>query len=323
MNRRAIKVTNAVAIIATERPFTTSAKPPDLLPLIEFINYYTKRLGVNFRVVTGGQGTLLAGNKRSDPTLSHKVDRKGVNYQSSRGASFISLLSSLLSNETPSLSVLFTSILSIVLEKEMSNQVFVRNLSYNCTEEELTRVFEGCGPLKRVSLAKEADGRNKGFGFVKFSLPEDAANAVQELQGREMGGRPLKLELAVKKGTNAANAKKEEIEALKATKQSQPTVEASSSHSTVKSRESDGKKRKLEDEGEKKTEVHSKDRKKKTDTTALAAANSIKTSRQVLIFGCPDSLRASVIQAVIAAKDIKRFKVKLIQKVITSQTVRY
>lgn len=53
-------------------------------------------------------------------------------------------------------------------QTQLANQVFVRNLPYDVSDEDLTALFEEVGPLKNVSIAKEANGKSRGFGFVKL-----------------------------------------------------------------------------------------------------------------------------------------------------------
>jgi RNA recognition motif-containing protein len=63
----------------------------------------------------------------------------------------------------------------------------------------LLGLFEPFGPVKRAAIAKTEDGVSRGFAFVKYALKEDAEKALQELQGKVLKGRNLKLEIAVKK----------------------------------------------------------------------------------------------------------------------------
>ena len=100
------------------------------------------------------------------------------------------------------------------------NQVFVRNLSFETTSDDLLTLFQDIGPVKRASVA-EQDGKSKGkfldirmfsynwiiifalgYGFVKFALEDDAERAVTKMQSSLFKGRKMLLELAVKKGTN-------------------------------------------------------------------------------------------------------------------------
>lgn len=54
--------------------------------------------------------------------------------------------------------------------------------------------------MKRASIIQGGEGRSRGFGFVKFAVPDDANRAVASLDGSEYKGRSLKVEIALKKG---------------------------------------------------------------------------------------------------------------------------
>ncbi|KAG0475083.1 hypothetical protein HPP92_014769 [Vanilla planifolia] len=64
------------------------------------------------------------------------------------------------------------------------NNVFVKNLSDSTTEEDLSRIFGEYGKTTSVVVMREADGKSKCFGFVNFENSDDAAHAVQELNGK-------------------------------------------------------------------------------------------------------------------------------------------
>ena len=75
-------------------------------------------------------------------------------------------------------------------------KVYVGNLPYRITEEELSAHFEDCGSIQDIILIKDREtGRSKGFGFVEFES-EDQAEAATKLDGQECGGRPLKISIA-------------------------------------------------------------------------------------------------------------------------------
>ncbi|XP_026684167.1 probable RNA-binding protein 19 [Diaphorina citri] len=75
-----------------------------------------------------------------------------------------------------------------------SGRIFVRNLSYTVTEDDLTKLFEKYGPLAEVILPidKETD-KTKGFALVTFLMPEHATQAYQHLDGTVFLGRMLHL----------------------------------------------------------------------------------------------------------------------------------
>jgi len=80
----------------------------------------------------------------------------------------------------------------------MSSKIFVGNISYHTTEEALRELFESTGRevvSVRVITDRET-GRSRGFGFVEFGSEADARSALDELNGRNVDGRPLRLDLA-------------------------------------------------------------------------------------------------------------------------------
>jgi RNA recognition motif-containing protein len=72
--------------------------------------------------------------------------------------------------------------------------IYVGNLSYNATEEELKQAFEGYGRVDsaRIIVDKYTD-QSKGFGFVEMPDSSEAQAAIGGLDGKEMGGRPLRV----------------------------------------------------------------------------------------------------------------------------------
>jgi len=72
-------------------------------------------------------------------------------------------------------------------------KIYVGNLPYTATEDELRDLFASHGEVKSVSLVNDREtGRPRGFGFVEMAS-EDAASAIQALDGSQMGGRTLKV----------------------------------------------------------------------------------------------------------------------------------
>eukprot|EP00605_Chrysophyceae_sp_TOSAG23-4_P000162 GSChrysophyteH1.ASY1.ANO1.185.1 assembled CDS len=71
-------------------------------------------------------------------------------------------------------------------------RLFVRNLPYSCTEDELREVFAPFGHIDSIHLPLNSDsGGGRGFGFVQYVLPENAANAKIELDGCSFQGRVI------------------------------------------------------------------------------------------------------------------------------------
>lgn len=73
-------------------------------------------------------------------------------------------------------------------------KLYVGNLSYQTTENELNELFSQHGQVTSVAVITDREtGRAKGFGFVEFSNDEDAKAAIAALDGKEVGGRSLKV----------------------------------------------------------------------------------------------------------------------------------
>ena len=71
-------------------------------------------------------------------------------------------------------------------------KLYVGNLSYDTTEDQVKDLFAGYGTPDSVRLITDRDtGRAKGFGFVEFSNDQEARAAMAGLNGQEMNGRPL------------------------------------------------------------------------------------------------------------------------------------
>lgn len=72
--------------------------------------------------------------------------------------------------------------------------IFVGNLSYQTTESELEALFGAYGIVERVTVVRDRDtGQPRGFAFVEMTNTNEAANAMQAMNGREMNGRTLNV----------------------------------------------------------------------------------------------------------------------------------
>jgi RNA recognition motif-containing protein len=79
----------------------------------------------------------------------------------------------------------------------MSNKLFVGNLSFNTTENDLNDAFAAHGTVLEANLMMDrATGRPRGFGFVTMSSPEEAQKAIEAMNGKELDGRPLTVNIA-------------------------------------------------------------------------------------------------------------------------------
>jgi cold-inducible RNA-binding protein len=72
--------------------------------------------------------------------------------------------------------------------------IFVGNLSFRTTEDEVRSLFAAYGSVERVNLITDRDtGQARGFGFVEMSNDAEAERAISELNGRELGGRAINV----------------------------------------------------------------------------------------------------------------------------------
>jgi RNA recognition motif-containing protein len=72
--------------------------------------------------------------------------------------------------------------------------VFVGNMSFQATEADLTAIFQPFGQVGRIHIVTDREtGRARGFAFVEMTNDAEAANAIAGLDGKEVGGRILKV----------------------------------------------------------------------------------------------------------------------------------
>lgn len=75
--------------------------------------------------------------------------------------------------------------------------IYVGNLSYQLTETELEELFAEFGDVSSaVIITERGSGRPKGFGFVEMPNQEEAEEAIKQLEGKEVGGRNIKVNQA-------------------------------------------------------------------------------------------------------------------------------
>jgi cold-inducible RNA-binding protein len=78
-----------------------------------------------------------------------------------------------------------------------SAKLYVGNLSYETSEASIRTAFEAHGEVASVNLITDRDtGRTKGFGFVEMGTDEDALKAKSALDGSQLDGRSLKVDVA-------------------------------------------------------------------------------------------------------------------------------
>ena len=84
--------------------------------------------------------------------------------------------------------------------------IFVGNLSFNTTEDELRQLFETYGQVDRVSILTDREtGRSRGFGFVEMINAEEGEKAIAGLNGSQFGGRAINVNEARPKAERAGS----------------------------------------------------------------------------------------------------------------------
>jgi len=191
--------------------------------------------------------------------------------------------------------------------KEVQNQIFVRNLNYQTTDQELTDFFQEFGPIKQCMIIRE-NGASRGFGFVKFALEEDARAALESKQSFKFQGRELKLYTAVKENkrkrghddmqepiegdvviktetskplpaTSGANAKKSKL--VTDTSKPLPTTSGANAKKAKLETPNSSKQESQMVKKESKLDAQVKQEKQKENST------TIKRTRQLIVFGIP------------------------------------
>ncbi len=76
----------------------------------------------------------------------------------------------------------------------MSMKLYVGNLSFDTSTQDLEQVFGEIGTVESANIIEDRDtGRSRGFGFVEMSSQEEGQNAIAQLNGKEVDGRELKV----------------------------------------------------------------------------------------------------------------------------------
>src|SRR5438067_6172845 len=76
----------------------------------------------------------------------------------------------------------------------MSTKLYIGNLAFQTTSQELQELFAQAGTVESASVVEDRDtGRLRGFAFVEMSTKEEAAAAIEQFNGKELGGRALKV----------------------------------------------------------------------------------------------------------------------------------
>ncbi|MFA5138840.1 MAG: RNA-binding protein [Elusimicrobiota bacterium] len=89
----------------------------------------------------------------------------------------------------------------------MNKRLYAGNLPYSMTEEELKSLFTSYGQVENVKLIVDKfTGRSKGFGFVELTNETEANAAIEKLNGSEVGGRKIIVNLARPMGEHSTSS---------------------------------------------------------------------------------------------------------------------
>lgn len=76
----------------------------------------------------------------------------------------------------------------------MGKKLFVGNLAFSTTGSDLESLFASAGTVESATVVTDREsGRSRGFGFVEMSTSSEASKAIQELNGRDIGGRQINV----------------------------------------------------------------------------------------------------------------------------------
>jgi cold-inducible RNA-binding protein len=76
----------------------------------------------------------------------------------------------------------------------MSTKLYVGNISFNTTNQDLIDMFSAAGTVTSANIIEDREtGRSRGFGFVEMATKSEAEAAIAELNGKEVDGRALKV----------------------------------------------------------------------------------------------------------------------------------
>ena len=82
----------------------------------------------------------------------------------------------------------------------MNNKIYVGNLNYNTSEDDLRNSFSQYGTIESVNIITDRfSGQSKGFGFIEMSDADEAKAAIEAMDQQELGGRTLRVNEAREK----------------------------------------------------------------------------------------------------------------------------
>jgi RNA recognition motif-containing protein len=87
----------------------------------------------------------------------------------------------------------------------MATKLYVGNLSFRTTSEDLRAAFASVGTVESATVIEDRDtGRSRGFGFVEMATPAEATAAIEQFNGKDLGGRNLTVNEAKPRTERAA-----------------------------------------------------------------------------------------------------------------------
>ena len=89
----------------------------------------------------------------------------------------------------------------------MSTKLYVGNLAFQTTSEDLQELFAQAGTVQSANVVEDREtGRSRGFAFVEMSTNAEAAAAIDQFNGKEIGGRALKVNEAKPRETRSGSS---------------------------------------------------------------------------------------------------------------------
>ncbi|KAF3812797.1 hypothetical protein GH733_019160, partial [Mirounga leonina] len=99
----------------------------------------------------------------------------------------------------PPLFVLFSAVLEFAAMSSEEGKLFVGGLNFNTDEQALEDHFSSFGPISEVVVVKDRETqRSRGFGFITFTNPEHASDAMRAMNGESLDGRQIRVDHAGK-----------------------------------------------------------------------------------------------------------------------------
>jgi cold-inducible RNA-binding protein len=123
--------------------------------------------------------------------------------------------------------VIFIKVLKGVLKNKMASKLFVGNIPFGMTDDQLTEAFAAYGTVISANIVVDKfSKRSKGFGFVEFENEEDAKKAMGELDGSEQQGRNINVKEAIPRSDEGSAPSAAPVEAAPVEEVEAPAEEA-------------------------------------------------------------------------------------------------